>query len=66
MRRLQLATVEWQVATYKGRETVNCFDDTPEHEIIAKARAFAARDMGGSLPWGYEHWAVVNRQYVGR
>jgi len=62
MSRLQVAGVKYQVATYQGEITVNCFDDDDDGVVIAKAKQKLRRECGGSLPFGYESFEVVERE----
>ncbi len=57
-----LATVKYQVATYSGEVKVNCSPNDEDNFIIAKAKKIL-RQSSGSLPFGYESWKVVNREY---
>jgi hypothetical protein len=57
-----IATVKYQVATYSGEVKVNCDKNDEDEYIIAKAkRIVIQRAGGGSLPFGYESWKVVER-----
>ena len=56
-----IATVKYQVATYSGEVQVNCNENDAEEHIIAKAKRILTQRAGGSLPFGYERWKVVER-----
>lgn len=55
-----IATVNYQVATYSGKITVNCTADEDEDIIIARAKKQLKRN--GSLPYGYECFKVISRE----
>ena len=55
------AVVKYQIATYSGEITVTCEPDDENEVIIAKAKRILTRQAGGSLPFGYESWKVVER-----
>lgn len=59
----QVATVKYQVATYVGEIQINCNENDEDEYIIAKARRIVIQKAGGSLPFGYESWKVVERSY---
>ncbi|GIV43935.1 MAG: hypothetical protein KatS3mg035_1058 [Bacteroidia bacterium] len=56
-----IATVKYQVATYSGEVKVNCNENDEDEVIIAKAKQIIKQKAGGSLPYGYERWKVVDR-----
>ena len=56
-----IATVEYQVATYSGEVKVNCDENEDDEFIIARAKRMLENRAGGSLPFGYEIWKVVER-----
>ena len=56
-----IATVKYQVATYSGEVQVNCDENDEDEYIIAKAKRIVTHRAGGSLPFGYESWKVVER-----
>lgn len=56
----KIATVDYQVATYKGSIDVMVQENDDHDHIIAKARALVIRRSSGSLPMGYESWQVTN------
>jgi len=56
-----IATVKYQVATYSGEVQVNCSENDENEVIIAKAKRIVTQRAGGSLPFGYESWKVVER-----
>lgn len=56
-----IARVKYQVATYSGEIEVNCNENDEDEVIIAIARTIVRRKAGGSLPFGYESWKVVQR-----
>lgn len=56
-----IATVKYQVATYSGEIQVICNENDEDEHIIAKARRIVTQKAGGSLPFGYESWKVVER-----
>ena len=58
---MQTATVEYQVATYSGTVDVMCNEDDDNDQIIAKAKAVLRR-KSGPLPFGYQHFEVVERR----
>jgi hypothetical protein len=55
------ATIQYQVATYRGQVELKCDDNDEDDYIIAKAKAIVKRQAGGSLPYGYESWKVIER-----
>lgn len=55
------ATVKYQIATYSGEIEVPCDPDEDNDEIIARAKRIEIRQFGGSFPFGYENWKVVDR-----
>jgi len=56
-----IATVRYQVATYSGEVQVNCNENDEDEYIIAKAKKIVTQRAGGSLPFGYESWKVIER-----
>jgi len=56
-----LAKVKYQIATYSGEVQVNCSENDEDEHIIAKAKRILTQKSGGSLPFGYERWEVVER-----
>ena len=60
----QMATVKYQVATYKGDIEVTCYCDDSDESVIAKAKLIVTRKAGGSLPFGYESWIVEKREDI--
>jgi hypothetical protein len=57
------ATVEYQVATYSGTIDVTFFEEVDNDVVIARAKAILIQKSGGSLPYGYQHFRVVRRDY---
>jgi hypothetical protein len=55
------AEVKYCIATYQGVIKVNCNQNDNDEFIIAKAKKILTEKAGGSLPYGYEKWKVVNR-----
>jgi hypothetical protein len=55
------AIVKYQIATYSGEITVPCEPDDENEVIIAKAKRILTRQAGGSLPFGYESFKIVDR-----
>ena len=55
------ALVKYQVATYSGEVEVSCHEDDDNEDIIRKAKVIERRRFGGSFPYGYESWKVVER-----
>jgi hypothetical protein len=58
-----IATVKYQVATYKGEIQVNCDENEEDHIIIARAKRKLIR-LTGPLPFGYQHFIISNRSVV--
>lgn len=56
-----IATVRYQIATYSGEVPVNCNENDEDECIIAKAKKIVTQRAGGSLPYGYESWKVIER-----
>ena len=56
-----IATVKYKVATYSGEVQVNCNENDEDEYIITKAKRIVTQRAGGSLPFGYESWKVVER-----
>ena len=56
-----IAIVKYQIATYSGEVQVNCNENDEDECIIAKAKRIVTQRSGGSLPFGYESWKVVER-----
>ena len=56
-----IATVKYQVTTYSGDVQVNCDENDEDEYIIAKAKRIVTQRSGGSLPFGYQSWKVVER-----
>lgn len=56
-----IATVKYQIATYSGEVQVNCNENDEDEVIIAKAKRIVTQRSGGSLPFGYESWKVMER-----
>lgn len=55
------AVVKYQVATYSGEVEVSCDPDDDNDVIIAKAKRIERHRFGGSFPFGYESWKVIDR-----
>ena len=64
MATLELATVKYQVGTYSGTVSVNCFADHSDEYVLSKAKARLRQQAGGSLPYGYQHFEIVDRRTV--
>jgi len=58
----QVATVEYQIATYNGTIDVNCDPNDDNDVVIAKAKAQLKRKVG-TFPFGYQSWVVKSRNY---
>lgn len=58
---MQLATIKYQIATYSGTVEVNCLENDDNDFIIAQARKKVRRLAGGSLPFGYQSFKIINR-----
>lgn len=58
----QRATVKYQVATYSGEISVTCESDEDNEVVCARARRLLIRRSGGSLPFGYESFRVIERE----
>jgi len=57
------AIIEYQVATYSGKETVFFNDPNEENEtLIAKAKNQLRQKCGGELPFGYQSFKVIERE----
>jgi hypothetical protein len=56
-----IATVKYTVATYQGTIQVNCHPNDEDEQVIAKAKSILRQRVGGSLPYGYESWKVIER-----
>lgn len=56
-------TVKYQIATYSGEITVTCDPHADNEEIIAKAKSQLRRQAGGSLPYGYQSFKIVDEEY---
>ena len=56
-----IAKVEYQIATYSGEVIVNCDENDDNEFIIARAKKILEKQAGGSLPFGYQRWKVVER-----
>lgn len=54
-----LRTVKYQIATYSGEVSVNCDPDDDNEMIIARAKKIIRQKAGGYLPFGYEHFEIV-------
>ena len=55
------ATVKYQIETYSGEVQVNWNENDEDECIIAKAKRIVTQRSGGSLPYGYESWKVIER-----
>ncbi len=55
------AIVKYQIATYSGEISVNCEPDEENEYIIARAKRILRNKVGGSFPFGYESWKVIDR-----
>jgi len=58
-----IAIVEYQVATYSGQIHVNCTPNDEDDYIIARAKKIVRQSSGGELPFGYQKWRIINREY---
>ena len=54
--------MQYQIATYSGVETVYCNADDDTDYIIAKAKRALRRAAGGSLPFGYQSFKIIERE----
>ncbi|MDD4972012.1 MAG: hypothetical protein PHT07_21505 [Paludibacter sp.] len=58
----QRCIVHYQIATYSGEEIVYC-DSNDEIEFInAKCKRQLRQKAGGSLPFGYESFKIIERK----
>jgi uncharacterized protein YdhG (YjbR/CyaY superfamily) len=60
MRQVQLATVQYQIATYKGKININCNEDMDDDQICSIAEARLQQQHQG-LPIGYRSFKVISR-----
>lgn len=63
-----IATVEYQVATYRGKIDILCKPNEETDSIIARAKRLLRVRSGGSLPsepMGYESFRVIERKEQG-
>ena len=58
---IMIAKVKYQIATYSGTVVVNCSPDDENETIIARAKEKLRKQSGGSLPYGYESFEVIER-----
>lgn len=54
--------VNYQVATYSGEEIVYCDPNDDNEYIVSKAKQQLKRRAGGSLPFGYQSFNIVERE----
>jgi len=54
-----MAKVKYQIATYSGEIRVPCEDNDESEHIIAKAKKILRQRSGGSLPYGYESFKII-------
>jgi hypothetical protein len=57
-----IAFVKYQVATYSGTVQVQCEPDDEDEVIKAKAKKILTRQAGGSLPFGYESFTIIEKR----
>lgn len=55
------AIVKYQIATYSGEVQITCNCDDENEYIIAKAKRIVKQRSGGSFPFGYQSWKVIDR-----
>ena len=60
--RRQRCVVRYQVATYSGEEIVFCDHNDDNEVIIAKCKRQLSRNL--PLPYGYQSFKIVEREYV--
>ena len=59
----QRCVVSYQIATYSGEEIVYCDANDDNDVIQAKAKRQIRQKAGGSLPYGYERFIIIEREY---
>lgn len=60
----QACVVEYQVGSYHGKVTVSRGEDDTNESIIRRARAIVRCEMGGSFPFGCEHFDIVGGRHA--
>ena len=58
----QRCVVRYQIATYSGEEIVYCDANDDNDVIEAKAKRQIKQKAGGSLPYGYEGYNIIERE----
>jgi len=58
----QKCVVRYQIATYSGEEVVYCAANDDNDVITAKAKRQIKQKSGGSLPFGYESYNIIERE----
>lgn len=56
-----IAAVKYQLATYTGIINVCCDENEDDEIIINRAKHLLRNRSGGSLPFGYSSFKVINR-----
>ncbi len=59
----QKCIVEYQVATYSGKEIVYCDANDDNDDIVSKCKRQLVNSSGGmSLPYGYQSFNITERE----
>gem|GEM_PF-1187365 len=58
----QKCVVRYQIATYSGEEVVYCDANDDNDVITAKAKRQIKQKSGGSLPFGYVSYNIIERE----
>jgi len=54
--------VKYQISTYSGEIKVNCNENDDNEFIIAKAKRIIKQRAGGSIPFGYQSWKIIDKR----
>jgi len=58
----QRCVVRYQIATYSGEVIVYCDADDDNDIIEAKTERLIKQKAGGSLPYGYKCYTIIERK----
>lgn len=58
----RICNVKYQIATYSGTIKVTAEDDDDSNTIKAKAKSKLRRQSGGTLPFGYESFEIMDEE----
>ena len=58
---MKTVKVQYQIATYKGIQLVDCDENDDNEQIIAKAKQLLRKKAGGEFPIGYQSFTIIGK-----